>query len=143
MSILFKIETKKNIATAIVRQSLEITEEGLKYSSKGLGGALAHIKIFLPFEQVASLDVIKKLMGIETDLSIVSVSGKTYAVSNVRKAEAEKAIDVFNEFKNKNKSNSKESTLDVADQLLKLSKLKDNGILTQEEFDEQKKKLLS
>jgi hypothetical protein len=37
---------------------------------------------------------------------------------------------------------SSNSTIDVADQLEKLSNLKDKGILTQAEFDIQKQKLL-
>ena len=38
--------------------------------------------------------------------------------------------------------NSQSYNINVADQIAKLSALKANGILTQEEFDSQKKKLL-
>ena len=45
--------------------------------------------------------------------------------------------------KNNNNNNNSNSGVDFTEQLLNLAKLKDAGILSQEEFDEQKAKILS
>lgn len=76
----------------------------------------------------------------------IHTSGNIAKIDNVEKATAR----AFAEFVRNKLSQSKEATAtiinnqpDVYDQLEKLAKLKEQGILTQEEFDTQKKKLLN
>jgi hypothetical protein len=86
-------------------------------------------------------------MGIQHDLIITSTSGKKIRIRNLYKDDAEKAKSVIYESQKKsltssNNNQNNQGSLDVADQIAKLSSLKDQGILTQDEFDTQKKKLL-
>ena len=76
----------------------------------------------------------------------IHISGNFAKINNVEKATAR----AFAEFIRNKLSQPKETTApiinnqpDVYDQLEKLAKLKEQGILTQEEFDTQKKKLLN
>ncbi len=77
----------------------------------------------------------------------ILASGNTAKISQVTNAEAktfsEKVRAKLSETKKTTSHTVINQPLDVADQLLKLSKLKDQGILTQEEFDTQKQKLLN
>lgn len=91
------------------------------------------------------------MFGIQYDFAISTTSGKKIKLTNVHQDQAERAKDLIYEsqkkllssavFKNVN-ADLNTSNIDVADQLLKLSKLKDAGILSQDEFDLQKKKIL-
>ena len=67
-------------------------------------------------------------------------------LNNVSSLEVDYAVNIFSEILSDNqKTNSGKdnSHTNISDELLKLNELKDKGILTQEEFDAQKKKLLS
>lgn len=88
----------------------------------------------------------------ESGLLLASIkilaSGNIAKIENVDKAEAkdfcEKARIKLSEIKNSEPIQIiQNNQIDVADQLLKLSKLKEQGILTEDEFLQQKNKLLN
>lgn len=57
-------------------------------------------------------------------------------------AAANKAIEEYKNAKNNNSSNSNNQSNDIASQIMKLSQLKEQGILTEDEFLSKKKELL-
>jgi len=149
-AVLFQLTTK---GLSLVHQGiLEITEQGLHYTNKGIGSALNKENLFIPYNEVAAINVEKILMGIQYNFSITSTSGKILKMENVHKEQATKAKAIIQDnqmkFMRKTARNNETGTMnhqpvDLADQILKLSKLRDDGILTQEQFETQKQKLLN
>lgn len=80
------------------------------------------------------------------DSTAVTVTGKNFSAGPVQRNAVEKEVnsfmtalhDAINEFKKDTRTNSQST----ADELLKYKELLDQGVLTQEEFDNQKSKLL-
>jgi len=143
--ILYEISTKLN--TLIYKENLQITDKGINYTTGGAVSLIAKENLFIPYSQIAAVEIIKLIMGIQHDLIITSTSGKKIRLRNLYKDDAEKAKSVIYESQKKsltssNNNQNNQGSLDVADQIAKLSSLKDQGILTQDEFDTQKKKLL-
>ncbi|MGB0273906.1 MAG: SHOCT domain-containing protein [Flavobacteriaceae bacterium] len=131
MELKFTIKTE---AASGIKGFMEIYDTGIKYSRKVLW---SKEETFVELNNVASLEI--------DDLKALTVdrtkSGKNYQLNTVDLNEAQKAVKIFSELStNANKVNVNNN---IADELLKLNDLKDKGILTQREFDEQKKKLLS
>ena len=134
------------LSKSIEGGSIEIFDMGVKFKRHKLG---FKDEVFVPMDEVNSLDIKTMAFGLQTNLKL-DTSGKTRQLPNVNSKEAKIALEVFSkaqsDFKNiqqNNVDNQKGNSNDLTDQLLKLSELKDKGILTQEEFDAQKKKLLS
>lgn len=78
---------------------------------------------------------------------IILASGNTAKISQLGKTEARNFADKARQKLSDTKVNTSiaqviQQPLDIADQIEKLASLKEKGILTQEEFDAQKKKLL-
>jgi len=143
--ILYEISTKGN--TLMYKENLQITDKGINYTTGGAVSLIAKENLFIPYSQIAAVEIIKLIMGIQHDLIITSTSGKKIRLRNLYKDDAEKAKSVIYESQKKsltssNNNQNNQGSLDVADQIAKLSSLKDQGILTQDEFDTQKKKLL-
>jgi hypothetical protein len=143
--ILYEISTKGN--TLMYKENLQITDKGINYTTGGAVSLIAKENLFIPYSQIAAVEIIKLIMGIQHDLIITSTSGKKIRIRNLYKDDAEKAKSVIYESQKKsltssNNNQNNQGSLDVADQIAKLSSLKDQGILTQDEFDTQKKKLL-
>lgn len=123
-----------------IKGFMEIYDTGIKYSRKVLW---SKEETFIELNNVASLEVddVKAIVVDRTNLNLRTKSGKNYQLNTVDLSEAQKAVKIFSELStNANKVNVNNN---IADELLKLNDLKDKGILTQREFDEQKKKLLS
>ncbi len=78
----------------------------------------------------------------------ISTSGNTAKIENVEKASARNFCEFVRNYISHIKDNKipvviqSDSAPSVLDQIEQLGKLRESGILTQEEFDEQKKKLL-
>ena len=147
MKSLYIINAKGNsLVKAVERGSIEIFDEGVKYKWYKFGFS---DEVFIPMDEITAFDIKKFGFGLQTNLKL-DTSTKTRVLPNVKSEEEKIAIDIFtkarSDFRNSqqnNVGNQKENSNDLTDQLLKLSELKDKGILTQEEFDNQKKKLLS
>ena len=146
--ILYEISTKGN--TLMYKENLQITDKGINYTTGGAVSLIAKENLFITYSQISAVEIIKLIIGIQHDLIITSTSGKKIRIRNLYKDDAEKAKSVIYESQQKLlntnnvvvNQNNQSNIVDVADQIAKLSALKDNGILTQDEFDSQKKKLL-
>ena len=154
-NILYELSTRSPVSF-LHKEVIQITSKGINYTNSGLASAVAKENIFVPYDQIAAVEVLKILLGLQVNFIITSTSGKKLRLQQVDKEQAERAKEIIYESQKKalndklrntntndnSFSNNNTSTIDVADQLLKLSKLKESGIITQDEFEAQKKKLL-
>ena len=142
--ILAESETIDNIAQGTYNNGQGIlvsTNRRLIFVDKGL---LYGLKVEdFPLDKITTIQYETGLLLGEIK---IHTSGNIAKIDNVEKATAR----AFAEFVRNKLSQPKETTApiinnqpDVYDQLEKLAKLKEQGILTQEEFDTQKKKLLN
>ena len=89
----------------------------------------------IPINQIASIQL--GMMGL-MKITIETTGGKKYDIPCHKKNEVKEAI-----YSAQNSINQRPtSNLSTADELIKLVQLKNDGILTESEFLEQKKKLL-
>jgi hypothetical protein len=131
---------------------------GIYNNGRGILVATNKRLIFVDKGFISGLKVedfgLDKISSIQYETGIVFASIKIMASGNTAKIEYvdKGAARIFCEKVRTKLSETKsnaapvtivQSQLDVADQLSKLAKLKDQGILTQDEFDAQKKKLLN
>ena len=153
-NILYELSTRSPVGF-LHKEVIQITSKGINYTNSGLASAVAKENIFVPYDQIAAVEVLKILLGLQVNFIITSTSGKKLRLQQVDKEQAERAKEIIYEAQKKalndklrntssvdNSFSSNNPTIDVADQLLKLSKLKESGIITQDEFEMQKKKLL-
>jgi hypothetical protein len=142
--ILAESETIDNIAQGTYNNGQGIlvsTNRRLVFVDKGL---LYGLKVEdFPLDKITTIQYETGLLLGEIK---IHTSGNIAKIDNVEKATAR----AFAEFVRNKLSQPKETTApiinnqpDVYDQLEKLAKLKEQGILMQEEFDTQKKKLLN
>lgn len=142
--ILAENETIDNIAQGTYNNGQGIlvsTNRRLVFVDKGL---LYGLKVEdFPLDKITTIQYETGLLLGEIK---IHTSGNIAKIDNVEKATAR----AFAEFVRNKLSQPKETTApiiniqpDVYDQLEKLAKLKEQGILTQEEFDTHKKKLLN
>jgi len=148
---LIELRSKSALSKALGTWVIRVTKEGVEYFAEGVVTALGNKNTFVPWENISSVEV--KTILFQTSFKVFTTSGKTYEVINVEKQVAIEARELMLQLQkehqntntisnNKSNQESSNSTIDIADQLEKLSKLKDMGILTQVEFDSQKQKLL-
>ena len=90
----------------------------------------------VPINQIASVRT--STMGI-MKITIETTGGKKYTLPTHKKQEVKQAIYDAQAALTKGNGNQK---TDVADEIKKLNALKEEGILTQDEFDKKKKQLL-
>lgn len=90
----------------------------------------------IPINQIASIQL--GMMG-HMQVTLETSGGKKYTIPCLKKKEIKEAIYKAQESFNDLPSNG----TSIADELAKLAQLKDKGILSEAEFEEQKKKLLS
>lgn len=142
--ILAESETIDNIAQGTYNNGQGIlvsTNRRLVFVDKGL---LYGLKVEdFPLDKITTIQYETGLLFGEIK---IHTSGNVAKIDNVEKATAR----AFAEFVRNKLSQPRETTAQIAnnqpdiyDQLEKLAKLKEKGILTQEEFDTQKKKLLN
>ena len=95
-----------------------------------------------PYAQIGSIEHMKSFLG--SDISIF-VGGRKTIIPGIAKEKVQEISDLIRaqiaaHHKGANQSPTKGT--DVADQLVKLAALRDQGILTDEEFAQQKARLL-
>jgi hypothetical protein len=150
--VLYEISTKN--FTFLYEEILEVNERGINYTNKGLFSIFIKTNIFIPYDQISAFEVSKLFLGLQVDLVVTSTSGKVLKIKNVNKSQAEEAREIIYQTKEKalnkkmknsfeNNNSNQTGMVDVADQILKLKKLKDEGVLTNEEYENQKNKLLN
>lgn len=100
------------------------------------------------FQQVSEVTLSRGLVW--SDISIESTGGKSIALEAMPKADAERVKQLLDDAVGRAKggissgppASASPATPDVADQLRKLAELRDQGILTDEEFAVQKARVL-
>ena len=147
----YELRSKHPLSSLVGTYLLRIEKEGVQYSIEGLIGKIANPQVLIPWENIERIEVQQILWN--TDFVVFSNSGKSFKVPNVEKSAAKNAKELILKLQKEHQSKPSQNlqnvsipnnpNIDLVDQLEKLSKLKDSGILTQEEFDEQKTKLLS
>ena len=104
----------------------------------------------IAFQQVSEVSLSRGLVW--SDISVESTGGKSMALEGMPKADAERVKALIDDAVHAAKGGSGHVPIgaapvaaapDVADQLQKLAALRDQGILTDDEFAAQKAKLLS
>ena len=143
-NILWEDEIVERLITGIYDEGLGVlaaTNRRLIFIDKGLFGKLK-IEDF----------TYDKISTIESSTGIVSGELTVYASGNretIKGVYKDTCQDFAAHLRNKLNRPSEQSTapsavaVGVADELVKLAALRDSGVLTQEEFDQQKKRLLS
>ena len=125
--------------TNYLSSKIKVYKDRVEYSQGiGLGG------ISIPISQVASVEL--GFLGFMC-VYIETTGGKKYMMATFKKKEVRDAIHKAQSLNNSNyKSNTydeKKSHERVADELIKLNELKEKGMITDLEFESQKKKLLN
>lgn len=141
--ILVPGEEVKGLTSGVVKNAtwlIVCTTKRILFLDKGLLYGLKQVEI--PLDKVNSIEQKKGIfMG---EITIWNGANQT-KVEMVNKKSLGQFVNGVNEQieKSKNRSNQPVASLDVADQLKKLAGLKDDGTLTEEEFQAQKRKILS
>jgi hypothetical protein len=102
----------------------------------------------ISYQQVSEISLARGLVW--SDISIESTGGKSFMLEGIPKADAERVKGLLDNAVAAAKGGTSTSpptaasppALDLADQLRKLAELRDQGILTDDEFAAQKAKLL-
>jgi hypothetical protein len=123
------------------KQELVITESGV--FGEVIKG-LKRIKMSLPFNSIAQVNIVRGIF--KADIEVVNRGGTdNLVIKAITKPEAEKAKTII-----ENRIKAVIATVttpdppqrSIADELRRLADLKEQGILTDDEFQTQKKKLL-
>lgn len=90
----------------------------------------------IPINQVASVQL--AMMGM-MKITLETTGGKSYSIPTSKKKEVQQAIYRAQS----NTTSSSSSSSSISDELTRLADLRDRGVLTNEEFEVQKKSILS
>jgi hypothetical protein len=113
------------------------TNKRIFFFDKGMFGGIS-IKDFI-YDKISSIEADRGMMMSSIKIFVGNIKSE---IKGVEKELTTKFVDAVNEVLLK-KSQPVLSNIDVADQIAKLAKLKEQGILTEEEFKAQKSKLLA
>jgi hypothetical protein len=130
--------------TNYLGSNIKVYRDRVEYSQGiGVGG------ISIPISQVASVEL--GFLGFMC-VYVETTGGKKYMMATFKKKEVRDAIHKAQAlYNNKNFSNDNDTnnnnleesnSIGIADELIKLNELKEKGIITELEFEAQKKKLL-
>lgn len=138
--------------------SITILESSVKIEPDGWGGKLLiRPTVDIPFDHIKGVELKKPGLMTYGFLTIIVSDGTKYVKRKMdlmkdpysvpfdkkRTKDFEEMRDKLNSILNSKTSNSSQSSSpDILEQIEKLSKLKDSGILTEEEFNTKKEELL-
>src|SRR6266498_4661553 len=89
----------------------------------------------IPINQIASVQL--AMMGI-MQITLETTGGQKYSIPTNKKKEVQQAIyDVQSRL-----ANTDNSRASIADEIFKLNELKEKGVISEDEFEKEKKKLL-
>jgi hypothetical protein len=130
----------------ITKSVLRVREDGVNITQEGVATLFSNQNTSIPFENITSIEIEKKIMGLYYSLEIRETSGRKHEIPYLTENDAFKTRKFILEFKDDiNKKKEKQSAspkLDYTQQLLNLAQLQKDGIITQEEFEKQKLKIL-
>ena len=142
--ILLKVMSSSIVG--IVSSVIVVKDDGVHLTFEGAATLFANNNLHIPFENISSINTQKKMLGLVYTLVITEISGKTHEVQDLKKDDALNASKFILEMKAYTKeiqqANNNSNSIDFTQQLLNLAKLKDAGVLSQEEFENQKKIIL-
>ena len=129
------IEMPKRIGDGIF---IATSKRIILYRRKTFGGY--ELKVFF-YSTISSIEMSEEWKGPNITFS----ASEKMRITNIQKSAAQKFVEhVRSKIEDTAQSNApSESTLDLPDQIRKLAELKDQGILTEEEFESKKKELLA
>ena len=122
------------------RQELQIKENGVYGEVLVVGKRL---KMHLPYENIAQVNILRGIFS--ADIEIVNKGGSgNLLVKALNKQEAEKAKELIEEKRSKAQSaeKTKSNNGSSADEIKKLADLRDQKIITEQEFQAKKKQIL-
>jgi len=117
---------------------LVLTERRMIFIDKGFFGGAKIVDFF--YDKISSVAYKGGLLLASIE---VFVSGNKQEITHVDKEQGKTVCERIREKLHKPASAPQQPSGSVADELVKLAALRDSGVLTQEEFETQKKKLLS
>lgn len=120
------------------KQELQILEEEVYGESLVVG---KRVKMHLPYENIAQVNITRGVLT--ADIEIVNKGGNSnLIVKAVNKKEADEAKKLIDQKIASAKSATKsQSTISSADEIKKLADLRDQKIISEEEFEDFKKKI--
>jgi len=96
-------------------------------------------KMHLSYENIAQVNITRGILT--ADIEIVNKGGSgNLMIKAVKKKDADKAKELIDQ-KRKSILNKQNSTSNSADEIKKLSELRDQGVITEEEFNAKKKEI--
>lgn len=122
------------------KQELQIREDGVYGEVLVLGKRL---KMHLPYENIAQVNILRGIFS--TDIEIVNKGGSgNLLVKALNKQKAEKAKELIEQKRAKAQSAEKTKSYNgsSADEIKKLADLRDQKIITEQEFQAKKKQIL-
>lgn len=144
--ILMEVRSSVMMGPIMTKGIVIVKDDGVHITFEGPATFFSNNNTHLPFENISSIDTIKKQLGLYYSLVITEMSGKKHEIQALTKEDAFNSSNFILEMKSctkKNEVNNNSNNIDFTQQLLNLGKLKDAGILSQEEFEIQKKNILS
>jgi len=124
------------------KQELVITDEGVE--GEVIRG-MKRVRMLLPFDRIAQVNLSRGIAA--ASLEVINKGGAgNLVVKGLKKDEAEQAkalIESEIQSALRQQRRSGDPSHSAADELLKLTELKDRGIITSSEFESQKAKILS
>ena len=139
MSKVLMILKGSKILSQTWKQELQILDDGVYGETLIVG---RRVKMHLAYENIAQVNIFRRVLI--ADIEIINKGGRdNLVIRAVNKAEAEKAKELIQQKIAEIKSMKTNATgTGLADEIKKLADLRDQKILTDEEFNEKKKQLL-
>jgi len=145
--ILLEVKSSVMMGPIMTKGIITVKDNGVHLTFEGPMTLLTNNNSHIPFENISSIDTIKKQLGLYYSIIITEMSGNKHEIQALKKDDAMSASKFILEMKAYSKkmtqNNNNSNSVDFTQQLLNLAKLKDAGILSQEEFETQKNNILS
>ncbi len=121
------------------KQELQIKKDGVYGETLVVG---KRVKMHLPYENIAQVNLTRGALS--ADIEIINKGGSgNLVVKALKKKEAEIAKELIDKKRVETQSNnSSQNNNSVADEIKKLAELKEQKIITEEEFQAKKKQIL-
>lgn len=144
--VLLKVMSSVMMGPIMTKGIIIVKDDGVHLTFEGPMTIITNNNSHIPFENISSVETVKKSLGLYYSVIITEMSGKKHEVQALTKDDAMNSSKFIIEMKaytkNSLQNNSASNNIDFTQQLLNLAKLKDAGVLTQEEFDKQKNIIL-
>jgi hypothetical protein len=145
--ILLEVKSSVMMGPIMTKGIITVKDDGVHLTFEGPRTLFTNNNSHIPFENISSIDTVKKQLGLYYSIIITEMSGHKHEIQALKKDDAMSASKFILEMKAYSQktaqNNYNSNSVDFTQQLLNLAKLKDAGILSQEEFETQKNNILS